>query len=200
MSEVQRDLGIYAAVYVSPIPGKGHKRFFDQFQSRPLRDDLVNGNLHVTTQYPEELGSCGLSAEEQQRLPVVASEIIKRMGKIGFIGTCFQVDAEKGVSGRKKWWTLSVDQESDELFNQCRRLAAEVVNDVLPPINIARYSPEGYHISLVHRGRAGHDNLRTKIEPPSSWQIIGTGVRVTSIAPEHAHASRYVNQPKSRQF
>lgn len=188
-------VGIYAAVYMQPIDG--HKAFVDQFQSRVLRDDLAKGNLHTTVQYPEELISRGLGSHERARVPELAGYITTALGGLSLIDQVIEIDVEQGVNGRKKWWTIAVNDEYTDLFDGCRKVAADLTREIFPAINLAEYSPSGYHVSLTQRGNVNHDKLRTKIPPPVRWKIVGAGAifRSDDLRNKSRHQS-YVNRSR----
>lgn len=116
--------GIYAWLGVSPVDAKSHRAFFDQFQDRELKDNLAEGNLHVTTLYPSELARIGLADWEVPKVRIAAREILHQVSKLDLIGTEFTIDFEKGVQGRKKWWTLGIDGANCDPFDDARRASA----------------------------------------------------------------------------
>lgn len=183
-AEVLQPTGIYAAVYVEPI-GR-HSKFFNQFNSRTLRENLAAGNMHVSVQYPREVIDQGVQATDYEQVADAAALAQSRLGKMGLFGVEFYVDTERGIQGKKKWWTVEVDEEYDTLFNQCRQAAALAVEETLEGITIAHSNPDGYHVSLVHRGKSSHSRMKAKIAPPQRWRVTGVGVIQSTVSTREA--------------
>lgn len=189
------DVGIYVGITVEP-EGQ-NRRFFDQFRG-VTRSELVD-NTHITALYPEELAQRGLASWEVERLASVGGTILTRLGELELVNEMIRIDAERGVSGRKKWWTLVLDQFHEHQVDKVREVASTTIEEELG-ITVASYSPEGYHIGLARRQSQGHDRLRTRIPPPLNWRITGFEVGAHEARPGYrakGHSS-YVNKPAAR--
>lgn len=187
--------GIFVGITVEPI-GK-NRQFFDQF--RGISTGELVDNTHISAQYPEELAQRGLALWEIKKLAEVAGNIITRLGELKLVNEPIKVDPEKGVSGRKKWWTLVVAEAYEHQIDLVRGAASSAVEEGMG-IKLAAYSPEGYHISLARRQSQGHDRLKTRIPPPLNWKITGFDVGVHEARPGYRTKVRpsYVNKPAAR--